>query len=496
MRRKGPRNPLTGRKRRQYRHYTSRKRRDTESMTTEEAKLLTHLARYGTNYSECVDLCMLILMAMMVRPPQNLQSMQVFLERIVFPYMVTSMLLWIFTVLLDAEVGDIPEAIENAPLRYNTPKNHNRLSCFASDRACEEFTAFYTDELRQMLDLFQLPTWILVPRHRPDGRNYLFHREELLIMLLNKLTKGDPISEMAEIYGYKCDSRLGAGIRWLAQYLDDKYDYLIGPDALLRWRVKFPECAKKIRDFIARDKEQPDPVTGQVQISPGVWFNPNAFCVAGLVDCKDYDICCPHSGPAFYFPGAPRRPWWDVFQRALFCGHHHEHEVKMLTFLLPNGLYAAVWGPASARRDDARLVHWSKIDELLFNVQYVFFNGLLYCFFGDKAFIGAIWTCIRTYHDQGGNPLTNREREEDRVMKTVRQRIELNYGGMSSRFPFVNRREQFKLEKNGIHSLRMIRLAHFFWNIRCCFRGNLVSAVNSFDMSPPTPENYLAGQFD
>jgi hypothetical protein len=489
------RNPLTGRMRKRVRHYTTRQRRGEWSITVKEAKLLNDLAKFGQTFTDCLDIGLLVLLISLIQTHGDPQLIHRLIRRVLLPYMAVSFMGLLVVALLDADVGDIPEEVENAQL-FHLPKTHDRLAWFGSESDCEEFTSFFRYEIREMMELFVLPEWILVPRGRPDGKNYLFHREELMLMLLNKMTEGRPISKMARSYGYKCDSRLGAGIRYLVKYLDERYDFLIGATALMRWRYKFPEFAESIRNFIAKEKISVDSQTGAIQISPGVWFNPGSFCIAGLVDCKDYTICRPHSGPAGYYPGAERRPWWDVFQRAFFCAHHRHHAVKMLTFLLPNGLYGAVWGPASARRNDARLVFWSQIDHILFVVQHVFFAGLLYCFFGDKAFRGAVWSCIRTYHDQGdGAPLTQRQFEEDRVMRTARQRIELNYGGMASRFPFVNREDQFKLEKDGVHALRMIRLAHFFWNIRCCYRGNLANAEGSFDTSPPTVERYLSGQF-
>ena len=233
-----------------------------------------------------------------------------------------------------------------------------------------------------LLECFDLPEICYVDRGRLDGKRYKFHREELLIYSLMRFTSGDPHNRLSQQKnGQKCDGRMAKGYKWLIAYLDDRYDHLIGWNGMLVWCQFFPFFAEKIRRYIANDTIRQNQCS-HYELVPGVWFNPGTYNVVGFVECKDYEITTPHSGPAAPGPGSPRRPWWYEFQRAFIDGHHRLHAVKMLTFMIPNGLYAAVWGPALARRDDSQLVHWSHIDQLLFppfhkktyqHLQYSFF---------------------------------------------------------------------------------------------------------------------------
>jgi hypothetical protein len=168
----------------------------------------------------------------------------------------------------------------------------------------------------------------------------------------------------------------------------------------------------------------------------------------------------------------------------------HGCAVKFLVFLLPNGLFAAVFGPASARRHDNTLVHWSDIDHILMNIQAPRFHGF-YTFYGDGAFRGP-WACIRTKHEyRNGPPVTPRQRAEDSVMSSARERLEHQFGHVVQKFTLVDRKEHFKMEKDCDVVGREIRVAHLLDNIITCIKGNSVSGSRGFSCRPPPLEAYL-----
>lgn len=493
-----PRNPLSGCKRRQTRHYTSPKRR-VGSLSVLEYQLLEDVVDFSNLCVDCIQVGILLMCVVLLRRPWEPQWIRRCYSRALLPWIQIWMITWLIMLYYDAAIGDIPYAEEHARIHHNPEKFH-RINDFMDDDQAEGETNFRRDELYRFLLQLDLPQYVSVPRPpRFDGRpmRYWFEREELLLFTLMKFKSGKPTTTMCKDYGWKSDTRIGAGFKWFLKYLDDRYDHLIGNTGLLLWRDRFPYFAEKIRGYIAGIRESINPLTGLIQIRPHVWFNPGAFNVTGFVDCKNYQICRPHSGPAGNYPGAQRRPWWDIVQRALWDGHHRHHAIKMLTFLLPNGMYAAVWGPASARRHDSRLVHWSAVDQILVLIQATYLAGVLYCFYGDFAFKAVHWICIRACHKRqggGGPPLTQRQREEDKVMSSARERIEHSYGLLAELFRIVDARKEIKLEKDPIHALRMVRMAHFFFNVRTCLRGNNVGSRRSFDCDPPTLENYLAGR--
>ena len=398
---------------------------------------------------------------------------------------------WLVAREYDALVGDMPEWEENSPLQHNPPK-YRRIADFVDDTDAQDETGFRIEFLHEMNWLFGLPVLVRVDRGRLDGKFYTFHREELLIYALMRMTSGEAGTKLCKRCGHKCDSRVGKGFKWFLEYLDTRYDHLIGWNGMLVWRDRFPEFAEKIRQFIARGSISTNPVTGQIQVEPGVWYDPGQYAVTGLVDANVTVICRPRAGPSAPFPGAPRRPWHYEFQRAFWDGHHKVIGVKMLSFLLPNGMYAAVWGPASARREDPQLVHWSHIDDLLYQMQIHYFHGSLYVFFGDSKFRVAAFRCIRGKHYiANGPPVTPQEAAEDHVQNTAREKIEHSYGGLRDLIQILKKKDNFKLEKDPVHALRIIRMAHFFYNLHTCCYGTNVSSWSAFDCKPPSLQEYL-----
>lgn len=445
---------------------------------------------FANGCETCVRIGVLLLMACYVRHHNDPILLRTIYSQRILPLLMLWTLCWLAAKEYDAAIGDVTVANENAPLLHKQPQ-YRRFADFLDNRDCVEETGFEIQSLVEMLNCFGLPESIYVDRGRRDGKRYKFHREELLIYTLMQITSGTPHNRLSKRIGQKCDSRMGRGYHWLIAYLDNRYDRLIGSNGIRVWLPYFPHFAEQIRQYVSKDYICQNPL-GHFMIVQGVWFNPGTYNVAGFVDCKDYEFCTPHSGPAAPEPGAPRRPWWYEFQRAVFGGHHRTHAVKMITFMIPNGLYAAVWGPASARRGDSLLVHWSEIDNILFQMQRQYFHTL-YTFFGDVKFRVGRWRCIRGRHAVHRNgPWANaRERAEDQVMNRTRETIEHSYSDEVEHFHALLRREQLKMGNNPIYMLQMIRVCHLFYNLRVCANGNVVSSPNALNCKPPTITQYL-----
>jgi len=486
-----PRNPLTGCRRRLMKHFTSPKRRyRTWTLTVNDLSELVDCEAFGNVCERCVRVGIVLMIACYAHHHQNPNFVRSIYSQKLLPWVILWTLFWLVTKEYDAAIGDISAADENAPLQHQPPK-YRRFSDFLGGTDCQTATGFEVSELEKMLRCFDLPERCSVDRGRLDGKRYTFHREELLIYTLMHIKSGETHSKLSKDTGQKCDQRMAKGYKWLISYLDNRYDHLLGWNGMLVWRQYFPYFAEKIREYIGKCYTRRNAL-GHVQIVPGIYFNPGSYNVVGFVDCKVHEIGTPHSGPAAPEPDSPRRPWWFDFQRAFFDGHHHVHAVKLLTFMLPNGLYAALWGPASARRDDSQLVHWSAIDALLVQIQAVFF-GCHYVFFGDSKFRVSRWRCIRGRHAPNRNgPWRNaREEAEDKVMNRARETIEHSYGTLVNQFHILQRREEIKLEQDPVNVLQMIRVCHLFYNLYVCANGNSVSSPNALNCRPPTIETYL-----
>jgi hypothetical protein len=474
------------------RHFTSRKCREQyPSLTVNELGDLRDCEAFVNVCKCCIRLGALLTIGCYAHHhQQNPNLVQTIFTQQLLLWMVLRTLFWIAAKEYDAAVGDIPLAVKNAPVSHSLPR-YRRFANFRDDTNAYNNTVYHIVHMQWMLACFDLPEICRVDRGRLDGKCYTFHREELLIYLLMAIANGEPHSKLSDRTGQKCDQRIGKGFKWLVLYLDDRYDHLLGLGGMLVWRQYFPLFAEKIREYIAKPISRQDDM-GNIQVEPGVWFNPGSFNTAGFVDCKVYEIGTPHSGPAAPEPGSQRRPWWYDFQRAFYDGHHHVHAVKMLSFIAPNGLYVAIWGPASARRDDTRLVHWSKIDDLLFQMQRGYF-GALYIFFGDSKFRVRRWRCIRGRHARTHfGPWNNaRERAEDRVMNRARESIEHSYADQQNHLQQLKWEDLLKMGNDPVAMLKLFRVCHLFYNLRVCAFGSVVSSTNAFSCKPPTIQEYL-----
>jgi hypothetical protein len=392
-----------------------------------------------------------------------------------------------YWITMDSAIGDIPEEEETEEVCYSDPK-YQRIDDFMSPDQAKIETGFTKDELRLLIDLFALPLQILVPR--PDGKTLTFHREELLIFTLCHLKEGDSIvGTVSRVVGGRSEARWGYGYKWMIHYLDQRYHPILSHEGLERWVTHFPMFAEKIRVMLEKDKRHVDPETYQVEIEDGVYFPPGTFSVVGVVDCKEYHCLRPHSGPAGNYPGAMRRPHWYEIQRAFYTGRKKKHALKVISFCLPNGITAALYGPTSARRHDTTLLAWSGIDHFLTQIQLGQQHS--YAFYGDSAFQGP-WTNIRTRHKATElHPLTQQEEDENKAMKKVRESIEWEYGSNTVLWKLASNKHRFKLETDPQVVMAQVRVMQLLTNCYTCLHGSNISSRYTFDCPPPSLQSYL-----
>ena len=400
-----------------------------------------------------------------------------------------SMYLLSIWITVDANIGDMTVQEEQEEPFYS-PERFRRITDFTTDMQAKQQTNFTKNELRMLLHLFDLPRHGSTVRiQRADGEYDTFHQEELLIFTLIKLKSGESNASVVDNrVGGRSEARWGRGYKWLIHHLATKYNRILSFQGLQRWIDLFPIFAEKIRQSIARPKRHENPETGAVTHIPGVIFQPGTFSIVGFVDCKDYKINVPHTGPAGDFPGATRREGWQQIQQAWYQRHGQKHAVRVLSFCLPNGLTAAVYGPTSARHHDRMLLSWSGIDNLLWNLQY---GRPKYCFYGDHAYRG-FSRCIRFRHFPAlFAPLTPRQRLENVALNRVRTSIEWSYGLVTRKWHLATEPDRFKLETDPEVVMEQVRVLHLLTNCHVCLHGSNVSSRNTFACRPPSLEQYL-----
>lgn len=493
------RNPVTGKWRRRATRDLPRKRRagalDVNSRDFLKNTVHPAISDWTRQGSECIVIMFTLLLVrnnilLQLQNDEHLDKVLEWIDKETCKYMcgvAISIRFQCYWIAVDSAVGDIPDEEETEEICYSEPK-FRRVDDFMSPDHARIETNFTKDEISLLMDLFELPIEILVPR--PDGKFHHFHREELLIYTLCHLKAGDSIvGTVSRTVGGRSEGRWGHGYKWMIHYLDERYRPILCHEGLQRWVPLFPTFAEKIRLMLEKPKRHIDPETYAVDVEPGVHFAPGTFSVVGIVDCKEYQCLRPHSGPAGNYPGAMRRLHWYEIQRAFYTGRKKRHALKVLSFCLPNGLTAAIYGPTSARRHDVTLLAWSGIDPFLTQIQLG--QGNLYAFYGDSAFQGP-WLNIRTRHKPTVlHPLTEQEEDENKAMKKARETIEWSYGLITELWNLAATKWRFKLETDPQVVMEQVRVMHLLTNCRTCLHGSNVSSGNTFNCPPPSLQIYL-----
>jgi hypothetical protein len=488
-------NPGTGRKRRQTTRFTPRKRRDP-SLNAKRRKWQRHLHGgialvLNGIFVAGVALAMSYHESILENNPasaegallQNImQALTVYIENSETCYHVLRV--------LEEHVADIPEDEENQ-VAYKRPPRFSRINSFQNNDEAKNITNFNKEELIKMIvDHSGLPVWVTVPAG--GGTNYSFHREELYLYMLIKLKDGDTHVGLADKTTHGDSRRWSPGYKFIVNYLDERYFDLIGPRGMEIWANHFADFAEAIRFKVGTDEEQFNEDLGVNEIIPGVPFLPGEFGVAMFGDCTEYAICRPHSGPAGDFIGARRRPHWYVFQRAFFGGHHKRHALKTLSYVLPNGMIPAVYGPVSCRRNERLIINWSNVDDSLINLNREVLNIVnprdWYRAYYDDGIARTFYPCHRSRHQA---PLTLRQFQENERMKAMRITVEWSYTQVKALWAVAdNHKNKFKLETDHHLIFAQIRLAHLFSNCVTCRRGNQTSTY--FGLDAPSLDQYLS----
>lgn len=171
-------------------------------------------------------------------------------------------------------------------------------------------------------------------------------------------------------------------------------------------------------------------------------------------------------------------------QRLFYNGHKRVHAIKFQSVSLPNGLVADLYGPTEGRRHDAYLLQSS---HLLTRLQALprKENGDFFCLYGDPAYP----ITPRLMCPFKGAALDEDQREFNKSMSSCRQTVEWCFGKISTNFAFLDFKKDIKILLQPIAKYYII--GALLTNCHTCLYGSQTSMF--FACSPPTLENYLAG---
>jgi hypothetical protein len=224
---------------------------------------------------------------------------------------------------------------------------------------------------------------------------------------------------------------------------------IIGHQGLLRFRDDFPRFFDAIERYVQKPKYHLYN-DGTDFVSPGLAFCPHR--ILGWIDCSIYRSNVPFSGPFGDFVGAPRKPLYQLMQRAFYTGFTHVHGLKVETVYLPNGI-STVFGPVTCRRRDiavnggASVADLSGISNFLRCIKRNKYNPA-YSVFGDCIY-GCGINCIVSYYRARyrRNDMDDWMRVCDAEMRNCRESIVWDYGTKATVFRICTDPNQYKLGK-------------------------------------------------
>ena len=328
------------------------------------------------------------------------------------------------------------------------------IESFHEEQAYHLFR-FQKTDLRRLMKALRIPDIVCT-----KGRNK-FTGEEVFLFSLMRLCSLTTLDELAKTYFGRDYTAWSRAFKWFLVHLYTNFHDLMC-DNLDYWQPYFKECAAAIQNKLA---------------AFGLHYDPEAFGVCGFIDDHCFAPCRPCG------PKETVEQWMaaQMVQQAFYNGWKSKHGLKWQTFDLPNGMTADMFGPRSLRRNDLRLLVWSKLDPRMHDCQLL--SQILYLIYGDSIFPQL--QHIRSSHK--GNNLTDRQILENRVLKKVRICIEWHYGHLASLFPFIDYKRNVKLLQQPCELIYFA--ASLLRNCHCTLYGNQTSSY--FKCTPPSLESFM-----
>jgi len=327
-------------------------------------------------------------------------------------------------------------------------------------RIPEDFRVDTKVELWGLCDGFQFPEFIKTKsRHKFTG-------EEVFLFGLYRLCNPTKLSnEIVNIrFGFHTKSLASECFRAFLDHMVNNWGYLLTNNVGF-WADKFPNTSYAIR---RKCQEL------------GVIF-PVDFNVAAFTDNTMNAACRPGGGPRRDGTYAPRND--PLIQRAWYNGWKKLHGMKWQTVDLPNGMNAHVWGAVSVRHNDLWTLSNSNLNDLWRDAQLG--RPMQYCIYGDSAYMHLDLSHVRSRHNY--ELLTEREKVENRVMSSVRESIEWDYGDIGRYFPLVDWKHVLKVRQMPVGDIYLT--AMLCRNALNCLKPGLTAQY--FKCRPPTLGEWL-----
>lgn len=194
----------------------------------------------------------------------------------------------------------------------------------------------------------------------------------------------------------------------------------------------------------------------------------------GFIDCTIRWIACP-----------------SQWQRVAYNGHKKFHALKFQAIMLPNGIFAHLFGPEPGQHNNNFLLNKSQLIDTCakFAVrdgtdEHTPAEARFLQIFGDPAY-GISNQIISPF--AGAGKRTETELEWNEAMASVRIEVEHGFGIVANKWPFLN--AGWKMHLNSSPVGRYYRTGVLLSNALTCLNKNQVSRY--FNCQPPELFNYF-----
>ena len=145
---------------------------------------------------------------------------------------------------------------------------------------------------------------------------------------------------------------------------------------------------------------------------------------------------------------------------------------------------AHVWGACSVRHNDIWMLNNSNLNAIIAGAQMD--QPHQYCIYGDSAYATLYQSHLRARHNY--DDLSDREKIENRVMSSLRETIEWDYGDVARYFPFVKVKQVLKMRRMPVADIYLT--AMIMRNALNTIKPNNTAIYNS--NRPPTLAQWTA----
>jgi hypothetical protein len=167
------------------------------------------------------------------------------------------------------------------------------------------------------------------------------------------------------------------------------------------------------------------------------------------------------------------------FQKSVWSGHKRVHGMKFQSVILPDGMFAQLYGPVEARRHDVILLKDSGLVELFENSPAL--AG--YHLFGDMGYTNNSWI-LSPYK---GINLDGNQAMWNKLCRHVRIVVEWGFGNLQKKWAHLAFKPGMKVFL--VPTSKMYLAAAFLCNIHNSLHPNQVAQY--FELPPPPLEEYV-----